>query len=141
MPEPPRRLTYALLADRIEAELGVRPALSTLRAAAADSNRGNPGTRLTAGMPAPLKTPDARGRTQFSAAAVDRWLARHPRRRIRREQDRLAATPAAQRARAVAHARAAGLSWAHIATALGEADARTYSRQWAQQRYRQAASS
>ena len=129
-------LSYRQLADRIEQALGVRPALSTLRAAAADSDRGTPRTRLTAGLPAPSARAAAGGAALFDADAVQAWLAAHPRRRISHEQDRLLRAPAAQRPQAVAHARRAGLSWRQVADALAQADGTSYTRQWAQQRYR-----
>lgn len=128
-------LTYRQLADRVERALGVRPALSSLRAAAATAGRGVARTRLTAGLPAPTSTTDATGQRLFLAAEVDAWLAGHPRRRIADHQRDLAAAPISQRPQAVAAARAAGLSWREIADALTDADGRAYSRQWAQQRY------
>jgi hypothetical protein len=130
------RLTYAEVADRIEQELGVRPALSTLRAAAADRRRGTTRTRLTAGMPAPAAPPRSGAPTLFSAAAIDRWLAKHQRRRIRMLQERVIAATPSHRTRVVRRAREAGLSWQEIADAINEADGTTHSRQWAQQRYR-----
>lgn len=129
-------LTYRQLADRIEQALGVRPALSSLRAAAAVDGRGHARTRLTAGLPTPVEAAGAAGQTLFRASAVDAWLAEHPRRRIARLQQHLAQVPAADRAGAVAQARRDGLSWSQIAVALASADGTTYSRQWAQQRYR-----
>jgi hypothetical protein len=129
------QLTYPELVARIEQALGVRPALSTLRAAAAVQNRGKTRTRVTGDMPASAPSPDPAGRTVFNAAAIDRWLARHPRRRIRQRQERLLTVSASRRPQAVAGARQAGLSWQQIADALGEADGTTYTRQWAQQRY------
>lgn len=133
------RLTYRDVADRIEAALGVRPAPSTLRAAAAVSGRGATRARITAGLPAPLPEPDAAGRTVFDAGAIDQWLAQHPRNRIHREQYRLAEAGPAERAAAVAHARGAGLSWQQVAEALGRTDGKSRSRQWAQQRFGQQA--
>ena len=131
-------LSYRQLADRIEQALGARPALSTLRAAAADSGRGTPRTRLTAGLPAPTARAAPGGPALFDAAAVQAWLAAHPRRLIRQEQQRLIRTPTPQRPRAVAHARRAGLSWRQVAEAFAQADGTSYTRQWAQQRYRDA---
>lgn len=130
-------LTYRELADQIEQAFGVRPALSTLRAAAADSRRGTTRTRLTAGLPPPVR-PSPAGPALFDTAAVQAWLAGHPWRRLRQEQERLMRRPAAQRPQAVAEARRAGLSWRQIADALSEADRTSYTRQWAQQRYRDA---
>ena len=129
-------LTYPQVADRIEAALGVRPALSTLRAAAAVSSRGTTRTRLTAGMPGPVGRQGDSGPALFELTAIDRWLARHPRRQLRRLQERLIAAPLARRPQAVARALHAGLSWQEIADALGEADGTTYSRQRVHFRYR-----
>lgn len=128
------RLTYEQLADRIEAELGRRPALSTLRAAQATRTRRQR-SNLTSGMPAPLPDRDSRRRTVFDGAAVDTWLRTHPRTQIRQHQQQLAHTPRDARPAAVAMARAAGLSWQQIADAFASTDAATRTKQWAQQRY------
>ena len=71
--------TYDQVADRIVTELGLpRPALSTLRAAAATAVRGtNQRVRVTAGMPRPLQGRVNR-QVVFDAAAIDTWLADHP---------------------------------------------------------------
>ena len=131
-----RRYTYAEAAARIEEELGVRPSLSTLRAASAAAARGtNSRIRITAGMPAPVGRDEA-GRAVFDAARFDRWLAAHPRRRMAIVQQRLAAGRPSRRAAAVAKARAAGLSWQQIADTLGAADGTTYTRQQVWVRYR-----
>ena len=136
-PAPQEHLyTLAEVADRISQELHVRPALSTLRAAAADARRGSTPARLTDGLPAPLNPGRHGSQTLFDPNAVDAWLAHHPRRRIRQLQDRLAAASPEFRHRAVATARRAGLSWQQIAAAISRADGRRYSRQAAQQRYR-----
>lgn len=130
-----RHYTYTELADRIAEVLGERPSESTLRAApAAGGRETNSRVRLTAGMPAPLAGRVA-GRTVFAAAAVESWLAAHPRSEVRRAQDRLVAAPAHERVAAVRRGRQAGLSWQQIADALGAADGRRYSRQWAQHSY------
>lgn len=132
---PARRYTYAELADRIEEAFGERPTESTLRAAASATGRGtNSRVRITAGMPAPL--PDLiDGRAVFSAVAIDRWITHHPRLRVAREQQRLTKAARKRRVEAVARARRAGLSWQQVADALGTADGRSYTRQWAQQRF------
>ena len=135
MTGPVRYYTYAQVVDRIEEELGTRPALSTLRAARSVNGRGlNSRVRVTAGMPAPAARP-VDGRTVFRAAAIDRWLAHHPSRRSHAAAAKLAGAPAHRRSPAVDRARAAGLSWQQIADALGAADGTTYSRQGVQQRY------
>src|SRR5918996_563282 len=103
-----RHLSYVEVADRIDEALGVRPALSTLRAAAADSRRGTSRTRVTTGMPAPITPPRPGIPTEFSATAVDRWLAKHPWREIRMRQERIMAASPAHRARVVRRARVAG---------------------------------
>lgn len=130
------RLTYVEVADRMEEALGVRPALSTLRAAAADSRRGTERTRLTAGMPPPITPATPRALALFSTPAIDRWLAKHPRRRIRMLQQRIIAATPAHRARVVSRAKQSGLSWQEIVDAINAADATSHSKQWAQQRYR-----
>jgi len=126
-------LTYDQLADRIEQELGVRPATSSLRAVAHSRRRRR--TAVTAGMPAPEPTRDTRRRTVFDADAIDTWLAQHPHVQIRRLQQRITAAPLARRTAVVAAAREAGLSWQHIADACAAADGRSYTKQWAQQRF------
>lgn len=112
--------SYGQLADRIEQELGVRPALSTLRAAAAraSSARDYP-PRITAGMPAPL--PPRTHPARFAVTEVDSWLRHHP---WRVQQERLAiltrAVPRgpARVKEAVVKARAAGASWTAVTAAL-----------------------
>jgi hypothetical protein len=132
-----RRYSYAEVADRVEAVLGVRPQLSTLRAAAAADARvrgTNSRVRVTAGMPAPIKQVPGYP-TEFDANAIEHWLANHPRAQGTQQMQLLANASPKQRDKAVARARAAGLSWQQIADAIGQAEGKTYSRQWAQQRY------
>lgn len=128
--------TYDQVADRIVAELGVpRPALSTLRAAAATAGRGtNQRVRVTAGMPRPLHGRVDR-QVVFDATAIDTWLADHPARAVRRARAALAAAAPEDRQAAVDQARASGLSWAEVADAIASAEGITRTRQWAQQRY------
>jgi len=129
-------LTYTELADRIEAEIGIRPALSTLRAAATTSTRyGRRIDAITAGMPAPKPTRDSRRRAILDAAAIDAWLNSHPRKTIHHHQQQISTASLARRPTAVAEARCAGLSWQHIADACATADGRSYTKQWAQQRF------
>lgn len=129
------RLTYAQVADRIEAALGERPALSALRAGATRQRAGTSrGAALTAGMPSP--TPgDPGSPSLFEAAAIDSWLANHPRRSWPRLLEELAAAAPEQRSAAVAAARAAGISWQRIVDAINAADGTTWTRQWAQQKF------
>ena len=129
-------LTYAELADRIEQALGERPAVSTLRAAP-QAGRYAALSRITHGIPAPLPG-SAGGRVLFDAAEVDQWLADHPRRELRRQQQLLIDAPLEQRPAAVAAARTAGLSWQRIADALTEADGAPHSKQAVQQRHKRA---
>lgn len=130
-----RHYTYIELADRIAAELGERPSLSTLRAAGAVSDHGtNSRVRITAGMPAPEpQTVD--GRAVFRASAIEQWLRRHPRRAQQAARDRLQAASEARRPDAVARARQAGLSWQEVVDVINAADGTTRTRQWAQQRF------
>jgi len=130
----PENLTYEQLASRIETELGARPAISTLRAAVATRTRRR-SSDLTAGMPAPLSQPGSGHRTVFDATAVEAWLRTHPRLQLRRLQQQLALVGHAERPAAVAAARRDGLSWQQIADACATADATSYTKQWAQQRY------
>lgn len=116
----PATYTYEQLAAAIEQALGVRPALSTLRAAQAEA-RTAVGTRrrsLTAGMPAPL--PSTGGPALFDAATVDRWLADHPRRALQKatEQATDALRAGTSEAQVVARARENGLSWRQITAVL-----------------------
>lgn len=128
--------TYDQVADRIVAELGVpRPALSTLRAAAAAAGRGtNRRVRVTAGMPRPLEGRVDR-QVLFDATAIDTWLANHPARAARRAWAALAAAAPEDRQAAVDQARASGLSWAEVADAIAGVEGITRTRQWAQQLY------
>lgn len=128
--------TYDQVADRIVAELGVpRPALSTLRAAAATAGRGtNQRVRVTAGMPRPLQGRVDR-QVLFDATAIDTWLANHPARAARRARAALAAAAPEDRQAAVDQARASGLSWAEVVDAIAGAEGITRTRQWAQQLY------
>lgn len=128
-------LTYEQLASRIETVLGTRPALSTLRAAAATRTRRPRRSDLTAGMPAPLPERDSHHRTVFDSPAIEEWLHTHPRLQIRHHQQRLTAAARSERSTAVAAARAAGLSWQQVADACAAADATSYTKQWAQQRF------
>lgn len=113
--------SYAELAARIADVLFVRPSVSTLRAAAAESRRTtatNARIRLTSGMPAPVTT--KRGRAQFDREAVEAWLARHPRRVTLQAVKELttAAAAGADLEQAVHGARRAGLSWRTITDGL-----------------------
>ena len=130
--------TYDQVADRIVAELDVpRPALSTLRAAAATAGRTrgtNQRVRVTAGMPRPLQGRVDR-QVLFDATVIDTWLANHPARAARRARAALAAAAPEDRQAAVDQARASGLSWAEVADAIAGAEGISRTRQWAQQLY------
>ena len=122
-----RTYTYRQLAERIETELGVRPSLSTLRAAGAEQRRttaARTNPRLTSGMPPKLPGP---GPARFDAGAVDAWLDQHPRRRwaasMASAQEALAAGVSEQQV--VHQARAEGLSWRHITEVLNAANPAT----------------
>lgn len=124
----PATYSYADIADRLEQTLGVRPAISTLRAAAAATHRTanlHPRhDRITAAMPAPLTSPAAGEPARFDAGQIEHWIARHPRLLKQRAQQH--ATQALRRGEAeldvVIEARANGLSWASIATILTSHD-------------------
>ncbi|WP_043650846.1 hypothetical protein [Cellulosimicrobium cellulans] len=135
-----RRATYgyAEVAERIEQELGVRPALSTLRAATAkaeESTKSSP--RVTAGMPAPLPSSARTVPAQFDRAAIERWLRRHPRKLERRAVEEAAAALSRGDAEAdvVAKARADGLSWRAITEILNNHDGRARSTSAVHKRY------
>lgn len=104
--------------------LGVRPSMSSLRAAAAASRRTQTvqsRPRLTYGMPRPDPDPHRTAPARFDAARVEEWLASHPRR------DWLAAdqgfrsalrNPDVQVEAAVRRAREGGLTWSQITVGL-----------------------
>lgn len=125
-PSEPRTYTYAELAERIESILGVRPAPSTLRAAAAEARRtpaNQSRPRLTMGMPLPLSDSPPGKPVRFSAAETEEWLAQHPWREWTAVRDSLvqsaaAATAPEQLEKAVAEARTGGMSWRQITEVL-----------------------
>jgi hypothetical protein len=130
--------TYAALADRVEAVLGTRPALSTLRTAATRAALGwDYPPRVTAGMPSPLpSTPPAP--TRFDASQIEIWLASHPWKRQHQALEQIteiAAGPQAPLRAAVAAARASGASWTAITDALN-AGGWPHSRAWAYKTFR-----
>lgn len=128
-----RVVTYEDLAARIAAVLGVdRPAVSTLRAAAAARGRSSSArttrSRLTAGMPAPARF---HGRAYFDPEEVEDWLQGHPWLLARQARAELVdaaaraarlggATGKAELRTAVGRARNAGLSWRAITAALAD---------------------
>lgn len=136
----PGSYSYTDLADRIEAVLGVRPALSTLRAAAAKDRRTHGlrprHDRLTAGMP-PARETGPRGRAGFDADQVEQWLADHP--RLLKQHARIAAQTALSRGDqeidVVREARASGLPWLQIAELLTGHDGKPRTRQGLIKRY------
>ncbi len=78
----PATYSYEQLAARIEEVLGVRPSLSTLRAAAAEARRtptSRARARITVGLPAPLPTASRTAPVHFDATLIEAWLAEHPR--------------------------------------------------------------
>ena len=118
--------TYPELADRVAQELGIRPSLSSLRAAASDERRTGPRSgmpRVTSGMPAPLRRTSPTAPAGFSQVKVDEWLRRHPRRRYAAAVEALAAASggtARQVEASVRRARKKGVSWRDVAAALTE---------------------
>ncbi len=131
--EPGREYSYADVRARLREELGVDVAESTLRAGFAEA--GTPASRITAGMPTPLPGSGRNRPARFAAAAIETWLAMHPRRLQEAALDAIAASTAAERSSMVAQARALHVSWARIAAAIGAAEGRPYSRQAAFKRY------
>lgn len=128
-----RTLSYDELADRIEAVLGERPALVTLRTAVVRPSRRKVSSSLTAGLPAPVAS--VGNRPGFSVDVVEEWLAHHPRlRRAELMQRIIEATPE-DRDQVIISVREEGLSWGAIAEAAGTAARTTYTKQWAQQKY------
>ena len=121
----PATYSYDQVAERIEQVLGERPSKSALRAAPL-RQRHTRGRRpgLTAGMPAPLPSPSKTIRARFSAAAVEEWLAVHPRlewaRAVHEAKVGLAAGQPTETV--VTAAFAGGLSWRQITAILNEHD-------------------
>src|SRR5690625_1305391 len=72
MSEPPPLLTYEQAADRIEATLGIRPAISTLRTASS----GKAG--IVAEMPKPYYPRHGPRSPLFAEPDVVKWLETHP---------------------------------------------------------------
>lgn len=139
--DQPATYDYESLANRIEQVLGDRPSRSALRAAAAQARRTSTTQarpRLTLGMPAPLTQTSRTSPARFSAAEVEAWLRSHPRlawieamNRFRDELSRGDDVPSV-----VARARAAGLSWRHITSALNAYDGGHRSMAGVHKRYR-----
>lgn len=137
-----RVYTYRQVADRIEQELGVRPSLSSLRAAAAEERRrgfrdGMP--RLTLGLPEPEPRASATSAVLFSYTSIETWLRRHPRRTYQAAVD--AVTKNASRSErqleaAVRQARAARVSWRDIAEGISAGSDLPASRAWTHRRFR-----
>lgn len=119
---------YTDVAARIEAVLGVRPSLTTLRAAAAEQTRTGLAPRhdrITAGMPRPLATPPGAA-AEFDQEAIDTWLSGHPRRRRAQAEEAAVAALSAGSPEVVvvSNARAAGVRWARIVEILVDHDGR-----------------
>lgn len=135
MSEPPLDtvMSHRTVAELLEENFGVRPALVTLRVAAHRRERTTATASITAGIPAPL--PDGQG---FLAQDIHDWIAHHPWRTRAAALDTLersSKTDPAGREAAVEGARRAGLSWAHIAQAIATADGATYTHEAARKRY------
>lgn len=136
------QLTYEQVADLMERELGERPAISTLRAAASVAVRSTrQHGRLTAGMPAPVGAAHGlatggRPPVVFSRRQIEAWLRAHPRRQRRQWQQKIVNADNEQaRTRLVRQARREGLAWQAIADAIAEGNGSPYTKQAAQQRY------
>jgi hypothetical protein len=133
---------YTELAARIEAVLGQRPSVSTLRAERAEARRRGPrrGRRpgLTDGMPAPLPAPTRTSPAQFDAAEVERWLVDHPLRGWNRavEVAREGLTAGEDTKTVVAAALRQNLSWSVIAQLLSERDGQGWSKAWVHTKFR-----
>lgn len=136
-----RVYTYPQVADRIEEELGVRPSLSSLRAAAAEGRRSGHRSgipRLTMGMPDPEPRASATAAVHFSGSAIDAWLRRHPRRRYQAATQTVTAAasgPQRKLETAIRRARAVGVSWTDITKALSAGSATPASRAWTHRRF------
>ena len=124
MPPAAAGYSYDELARRISAVLQIPPpSLSTLRAAAAEARR-TPGTkcqaRLTYGMPPPQRVD---GHVVFERAAVETWLANHPRQSSQAAIARLrrAVDAGCDLRTAIEEARRESLSWRAIADTLTKA--------------------
>lgn len=135
----PATYSYDQVAERIEQVLGEQPSKSALRAAPLRQRRTRgrrPG--LTAGMPAPLPSPSKTIRARFSAAAIEEWLALHPRlewaRAIRDAKADLAAGQPTEDVVSAAFAR--GLSWRQITAILNDHDGGHRSVSGVHKRYR-----
>jgi len=137
-----RVYTYRQVADRIEQELGVRPSLSLLRAAAAEERRrglrdGMP--RLTLGMPEPEPRASATSVVLFSRSAIEAWLRRHPRRLYQSAVDAVTKSASGserQLEAAVRRARVARVSWRDIAEGISAGSQLPASRAWTHRRFR-----
>ena len=133
----PRTYGYTELADRIEAVLGQRPSLSTLRAARTTSDRGQVESRmkprLTAGMPLPMPSDSPTAPARFLARDVEKWLTKHPILRWVHAADvareRLAAGESEEAV--VAAALRDGLSWSLITELINERADATGGPTWA----------
>lgn len=137
--------TVADVQDRVETTLGERPSANDVhRESVRSANRPNARVRLMAGLPAPLNSGD--GALEFDPAAVEAWLAAHPRLQRASQLEELYeqlvasldATPRQGdqlRADAIHRARSVGLSWAQIADQIGLVDGREVTRQAVAKRY------
>lgn len=130
-----------MLADRIEEVLGERPSMSALRAAAAKDRRTGstlPRPRVTVGMPPRLPATSRTAAAEFDVAAVEAWLAHHPRlpwqRAVAEMSESLSRGVSEEQV--VATALQAGLPWRTVAAELHAYDGRDRSVAGIHKRYR-----
>lgn len=137
--------TVSDVQNRVEAVLGERPTANDVhRESGRAGQRPNARVRLMAGLPAPTNTGESV--LEFDPAAVEAWLAAHPRLQRASQLEELYeqlvasldATPREGdqlRADAIHRARSVGLSWAQIADQIGLVDGREVTRQAVAKRY------
>lgn len=118
--------------DHIESAFGRRPTanaihLAVSRARAGASSRAAWRSSLTSGLPV---AHDSGQGLVFNQTEIEEWIRTHPARAGERLNEQLVAhETAAERAEAVARARAEGLSWERIAQAIARVDGRPVSRE------------
>lgn len=129
MPTPPPLLTYEQVADRIEAALGTRPAISTLRTASS----GKAG--IVAEMPKPYYPRHGPRSPLFAEPDIAKWLENHPWQRRDRLVAAIEAATDSTLPTAVRSARADGVSWRRITAAVTKATGAPVSQPTAIKRY------
>ena len=143
MTTEPATYDYLELADRIEAALGQRPALSSLRAArTADRRRAAPRSwrrpSLTTSMPDPVPASSPTAPARFDAGAIETWLANHPCRTwdaaVDAARERLASGDPVETV--VAQVLEAGLSWQVITEVISAHDQRVWTKAGIHKKYR-----